>query len=67
MDYSARLKRGHLNDLIAYLRTVKLVTKAQCEDTENKNPEQLEFYDQCLFYGSMVLEDNQNSTFPESK
>ena len=62
MDYSQRLKKRHLTDLVAYLKTAKHSIKAVEEDAA-ATPEQAarEFKQHCLFHGSMPLEDPPRS------
>lgn len=58
MDYSQRLKKRHLTDLVAYLKTAKHSIKPAEEDA-GTSPEQAarEYRQHCLFHGSMPLED----------
>jgi hypothetical protein len=57
MDYSARLKKRHLMDLIAYQKTSRGGLKLDDEFGKNKN----EFLDHCLFHGQMLRELQDNS------
>lgn len=57
MDYSQRLKKRHLTDLIAYLKTAKHPIKAMDEDQARTEAGLREFLENCLFHGAMPLED----------
>ena len=61
MDYSARLKKRHLTDLIAYLKTIKHPIKPLDEEHARSDAGQREFLEHCLFHGAMPLEDANKS------
>jgi dynein heavy chain len=69
MDYSQRLQRRHLTDLIAYLKTAKHSIKPLDEDQARTEAGQREYLGHCLFHGSMPLEDAPKSQlgFDEQK
>ena len=54
MEYSARLKKSHLMDLIAYLKTSKCQIKIDDENDANLGMQNAQdFLDHCLFHGLM--------------
>lgn len=61
MDYSARLKKRHLTDLIAYLKTAKNPTKPRDEEHASTEEGFKEYLDHCLYLGAMPLEDAHKS------
>jgi len=56
MDFNARLKRRHLHDLVAYMKTSKAGVKAK-EEEDNKEEAEKDFKESCLFLGVMKEED----------
>lgn len=57
MDYSARLKKRHLTDLIAYMKTAKHPIKARDEEQAKTDEGFKEYLDHCLYLGAMPLEE----------
>lgn len=53
MEFQSRLKRRHLMDLIAYIKTSKAQVKA---DDDPKGQPSMDFLEHCLFIGLMVEE-----------
>lgn len=64
MDYSQRLQKRHLTDLIAYLKATKQPPKALDETAALTDVGLTEFLECCLFHGSMSLEDQQSIPVP---
>lgn len=58
MDFQARLKKKHLIDLIAYMRTSKKPIKPSDEEINEAEQAQKDYLDNCLFIGVMPEEDN---------
>jgi len=56
MDYSQRLKKRHLTDLIAYLKTAKHPIKALDEEHAKTEEGEREYYEHCIFVGAMSQE-----------
>ena len=58
MEYQARLKKRHLMDLIAYLKTSKCQIKVDDEaDAGSGLQNAQDFLDHCLFHGLMQEEE----------
>jgi hypothetical protein len=58
MDFTARLQKRHLTDLIAYLKTAKAGPKAVVdEDLAAHELGLQEYLEHCLFVGAMPLEE----------
>lgn len=60
MDYSARLKKRHLMDLITYMKTSKHGVKPADEEDNESEQAQKDFIESCLFIGLMPEEDDPN-------
>ena len=58
MDFSARLKRRHLSELIAYLKTSKKPLKPADEELNEPEQASKDFWESCLFIGVMPEEVN---------
>lgn len=58
MDFSSRLKKKHLIDLIAYLKTSKKPLKPQDEELNEPEQASKDYLENCLFIGVMPEEDN---------
>jgi len=56
MDHSARLKKRHLTDLIAYLRSAKHPVKPLDEEHAKTEEGFKEYLEHCLYRGAMPLE-----------
>jgi len=60
MDFTARLQKKHLTDLIAYLKTTKQGNKAIVdEDLAADELGLQEYLEHCLFVGALPLEDTE--------
>ena len=57
MEYQARLKKRHLMDLIAYLKTSKCQIKVDEEGDLALGKGTQDFFDHCLFHGLMTNEE----------
>ena len=57
MDFSARLKKRHLIDLIAYMKTSKHTIKPADEEENEKELAEKDFLESCLFIGVMQDEE----------
>ena len=67
MDFSSRLKRQHLVDLIQYIRSMPFpaLKHHPAEDTEESRKTQLEEWkEQSLFHGNMLNESSQEASVP---
>jgi hypothetical protein len=53
MDYSARLKKRHLVDLIAYMKTSKKSIKPTDEEMNDGEQAEKDYVESCLFIGVM--------------
>jgi len=58
MDFSARLKKKHLIDLIAYIKTSKKPLKPADEEINEPEQASKDYWENCLFIGVMPEEDN---------
>jgi hypothetical protein len=58
MDFSARLKKRHLMDLIAYMKTSKAQIKPADEEANESDQARKDFIDSCLFIGVMHEEEH---------
>ena len=58
MDFSARLKKRHILDLIAYMKTSKKPIKPSDEEQNESEQAQKDYEENCLFIGVMTEEDN---------
>ena len=58
MDFQARLKKKHLIDLIAYMRTSKKPIKPSDEEINEAEQAAKDYMDNCLFIGVMPEEEN---------
>lgn len=56
MDFSQRLQKRHLTDLIAYMKTCKNQIQALEEKNPNEELGMKEFMQSCLFIGAMPKE-----------
>lgn len=59
MDHSARLKKKHLMDLIAYMKTSKHTIKPADEEENEKELAEKDYLESCLFLGVMQEEDQE--------
>ena len=64
MDYSQRLQKRHLTDLIAYLKTAKHPPKAVDEDHAGSEAGMQEYLENCIFHGAMTLEEAPEDLLP---
>lgn len=67
MDFSQRLQKRHLTDLIAYLKTAKHPIKALDEDYARSEAGMQEYLENCLFHGAMTLEEAPANPFEVDK
>ena len=58
MDFCARLKKHHLIDLIAYMKTSKKPIKPSDEEINEAEQAEKDYLENCLFIGVMPEEDN---------
>lgn len=58
MDFNARLKKRHLLDLIAYIKTTKKPIKPSDEEINEAEQAHKDYLESCLFIGVMPEEDN---------
>ena len=62
MEYQARLKKRHLMDLIAYIKTSMCQIKLDDENDTNLGKQNAQDYlDHCIFIGLMPEEDPSQS------
>jgi hypothetical protein len=67
MDFSARLKKRHLMDLIAYMKTSKAHIKPSDEEANESELAEKDFLDSCLFIGVMPEEENPRANVESDK
>lgn len=58
MEYEARLKKRHLMDLIAYIKTSKCQIKVDDENDASLGIHAQDFMDHCLFHGLMPEQES---------
>lgn len=56
MEYQARLKKRHLMDLIAYIKTSRCQIKVD-DENENAGLHAHDYKDHCLFHGFMLQQE----------